>query len=461
MRIVRVVSGLMGLCLIALTSGLMVIGRGSAPEWLLYGMAGYPPDGGHLVWYDTQSGSLRRIRLGAGRVYGQSLGAGGLLQILERSRQCDPGCEWLYQLPAGSSHPRPIRKIDAASAVYISPDGRTIAYHNAAHELIVQDVYSGAGVSISSLFPPNARVSFGAFSPDSQWLAIGASLNNGTQADDTFRVRVDGTGLVNLSEAVVAWVVPEYWLTDDWLVVASESHDNLLRLHTETHEFIPLTDAYRDSVVQWSPAENVLLVEKDYADGRMKQLIALRPTDWVTLWQYDARDIRHNEVTPEWVLTFDDVQWVARRVDGSQSYVLPIPPDAPVYNMWGETPDGSALLLRWVSDTDQQELWRFEFATQTFERVWVVEGRPLFHGWIAHEQAGLMIHVDYVGDDFTPIATGYTLSADGRTVKKLAHAPTGGWLGQTLQSDKDFSRGGLLGLGVVLFGAYFVRRGLS
>lgn len=454
-KMVRGAGGLLGVCLLLMVAGMAWARRGPEPQWLLYSLDGYRNDL-RLVWFEIQTGNIEPIRFdGRNRVFSRAVSDGHQLHIVEMYGQCFPICFRLDQMRWDGSQLKQLTQLRSEFS-RISPDEQYLMYGDQNLGLMVRSIDGGDPVSISQQLPPEWGVFYtdDVFSPDGQWMALTATNRKGDY--DVYRVQVNGTGLENLTNGLRDFHKAELWLPNGWLIVSSQDQigNDLSRLHPDTQEAFPLTDAPHSQVVEWLPEKDLLLIEENAGSN----LVAIRTTNWTIAWQRAAISYATTWATPNWVVMYDDLEWVIFPTDGGDAHPLWIPEGMTgLAKVWRETPNGEWLLVFYENWKDNNwELWRFHLQNHTYEKLWESDKHPFFAN-VTTDHPLALFSTSFSGNGGRRTTT-YALSSNGQGVEKVANAPNGDWLGVTLQSDEDFSRAGLLIIGAMLVGSYFLRK---
>lgn len=238
------------------------------------------------------------------------------------------------------------------------------------------------------------------FTPSGDWIAFGLSMLDGTS--DVYRVRLDGTGLENLSLESEGTAEPVAWGSDgQGLVVMSNGQPHYIEL--DTKHWVPLLaeiplglDGPRWVAQNLSAGIGIFAV----SHGLEKALYGVRfdgSLVWERTLQYDPMFARNGE----WGLVLQETGWV--RMRGSDGVGYSIFPPRTAALRWDNvlwSPEGNAAFFV-GSPATGDEIWRFDAASGHFTRLW-------------HETSYTYIH-------------------------QVALSPDGKWI--TMRADRQFSGG--------------------
>jgi dipeptidyl aminopeptidase/acylaminoacyl peptidase len=135
-----------------------------------------------------------------------------------------------------------------------------------------------------------------AVSPDGQWIAL-VAFGNDSRSDDIFRVRLDGSGLEQLTHSPGREDAPR-WSPDGKSIVFSYQYENKLNLHrmaADGSQRQQLTDGTNDLNPAWSP------------DGQTLAFIAYREGHGYDLFRVQAGGSQRQRLSSE-LSVKDDAQ---------------------------------------------------------------------------------------------------------------------------------------------------------
>lgn len=470
-KILRGAGGLFGIILLVLVGLLGGARRGAEPEWWLFTVQNN--SGGSPTWFaavaDVQAGEwIQTTPTTPNMDFLKTSPNGQWIYFTRKNRQHSQIGFDLYRIRWNATQPRRLGEMYFYHGLYLSPDGQWIAYFKPDHQLISGKSDGSHPRSISAELPTGARSILNIqFSSDGHWFIFGMSWEETAEVLDTYRIaledRAAGLHLENLTYNVNEPVMPIRWLSANWVLVSSWDEENYIpqvfRLHLTDRALIPLTDA-RYQFAGWLPDDQlILMLNRD-----THHLQAIRATDWRVVWEREAAEVWVTQTMPAWLWVVNPSGWQAIRASDAYTVDMPIPPRmTDLWEVWGESPDGEWLWLMYQNhESNQLGLWRLHIQDGTFEKMWEApDSQPHLHGWGADGQR--VIWSNTVTDWNTSLLTTtlYSMRADGQDLTTITTQPGQLKSAPLRLSDSDFSWAGLLIIGVVLVGSYFVKRGPS